>query len=118
SAPIVDRYHRRTSGRRFTPGSESISERVAYARFLATVTATPTAPVDSRRIAAHSCVPMAPTPTPMSNSTNDSTCQRIECGRNANGWTSVRYTDGNAAVPQTPALIFVPHSDRTNGSGL
>ena len=24
------------------------------------------------------------------SSTNDSTCQRIECGRNANGWTSVR----------------------------
>ena len=48
----------------------------------------------------------------------DSTCQRIECGRNANGCTSVRYTDGNAAVPQTPALIFVPQRDRTKGSGL
>ena len=35
----------------------------------------------------------------------DAPASGSECGRNANGWTSVRYTDGNAAVPQTPALI-------------
>ena len=34
--------------------------------------------------------PSAATPRPASVSTNDSTCQRIECGRNANGCTSVR----------------------------
>ena len=46
------------------------------------------------------------------------TCQCTECGRNANGWTSARYTDGNAAVPQTPALMRSLQSERTNGSGL
>ena len=49
---------------------------------------------------------------------NEITCQRIECGKKANGWTSVLYTDGNAAVPHTPALIRVPQSERTNGRGL
>src|SRR5581483_11474179 len=117
SAAIVERYQKRTSHRR-APGSASIAERVAYATFFETVSATPTPPVASSRMAAHSCNPVAATTSPTSVSTNEIACHRTECGRNANGWTSVRYTDGNAAVPQTPALIFVPHNDRTNGRGL
>src|SRR5271154_5592515 len=100
------------------PRSEVTSDRQAYARFFAIVTATPTRPQPSSRADAHSCVRSAPTVRPAMVRTKESTCQRIECGRNANGWTSVRYTDGKAAVPHTPALIRVPQSERTNGSGL
>src|SRR5436309_15899080 len=100
------------------PESESTSERHAYARFFVTVTAMPIKPPPRRSAAAQACLRVAATPEPTSVNANDSTCQRTECGRNANGCTSVRYTEGNAAVPHTPALMRVPESDRTNGSGL
>ena len=86
--------------------------------FFPIVTASPTIPLPSRSAAAHQCSPVATTARPARVITNEMTCHRIECGMNANGWTSARYTDGNAAVPQTPALMRVPHSERTKGSGL
>jgi hypothetical protein len=82
------------------------------------VTAMPMTPVKSSRYAAQRWRPVSATNAPVNVSANEITCHLIECGRNANGCTSVRYTDGKAAVPQTPALIRVPHSDRTKGSGL
>ena len=36
------------------------------------------------------------------------------CGRNWNPCTSVRYTDGKAAVPHTPVLMRRPDNERTN----
>ena len=108
----IARFHSRL------PLSEATSDRIAYVRFLVTVTARPMRPVPSRSAAAQSCVRSAATMMPASVRTNENTCHRIEWGRNANGCTSARYTDGNAAVPQTPALMRVPQSDRTNGSGL
>ena len=80
----IERYHSRL------PGSDATSDRSAYARFLANVTARPTRPVVSRSVAAQSCWPVASVARPATVSTNDSTCHLIECGRNANGWTSVR----------------------------
>jgi hypothetical protein len=100
------------------PFSESTSERIAYAMFLAIVKARPTTPLPSSSAAAHEWPPIAATVPPITVSRNEKACHLIEWGRNANGCTSVRYTEGNAAVPHTPALIFVPHNDRTNGSGL
>ena len=72
------------------PPSEETSERIVYATFFSIVTARPTSPLLSRRPAAQACVPTAATTTPARVSMNDTTCQRIEWGRNANGWTSVR----------------------------
>src|SRR5262249_51788455 len=93
------------------PLSESTSERVAYAMFFPTVPARPTPPLNSSNAAAQACTRVAATPMPRIVRMDEITCQWIECGRNANGCTSVRYTDGNAAVPHTPALTRVPQSD-------
>src|SRR2546427_3751328 len=100
------------------PESESTSDRRAYVRFFAIVTAMPIMPLPSSSAAVQSCLPVEATPAPAIARMKESTCHLMECGRKANGCTSVRYTDGNAAVPQTPALMRVPHSDRTDGSGL
>ena len=86
--------------------------------FFAIVTARPTRPLPSSSATAQWCSPVEKTMRPASVNSVEIACHRIECGRKANGCTSVRYTDGNGAVPHTPALIRVPHNERTNGSGL
>src|SRR5262249_32687172 len=111
-AATTSRYHS------FHPGSDATSDRSAYSAFFEIVTMMPTRPVASMSAAAHLWLPVTATATPIVASTNEKNCHLIECGRNAKGWTSVRYTEGNAAVPHTPALIRVPQSERTNGSGL
>ncbi len=57
-------------------------------------------------------------PAPASVASVAIASQSGECGRNCAALTSVRYTDGNAAVPHTPVLTRRPDSERTNGSGL
>ena len=86
--------------------------------FFARVAATPTRPPPSSSAAAQIWLREAATTAPAAVSAYEIACHLIELGRNANGCTSVRYTDGNAAVPHTPALTRVLHSERTNGSGL
>jgi hypothetical protein len=64
---------------------ESTSDRKAYATFFPIVTASPTIPLPSKIAAAHQCCPVAATARPATVSTNEITCQRIECGMKANG---------------------------------
>ena len=67
------------------PASDATSDRIAYAMFLATVTARPMMPLPRSSPAAHSWVRMAATPRPDRVSANETSCHQIECGMNANG---------------------------------
>src|SRR5262245_29638279 len=103
-------------GHRPTRGSSPTSERRPWTTHLTDVAVS--APAAIARSGTANGARSSHARAEAASASAQASCHEPECGRELQGFASVRYTEGNPAVPNGPVFSRFVRRDRRNGRGL